>query len=60
MLLKGLIPILPVQLRSTGSQLVLRASLLKGPRSHISSNVHSTSVRLVLYVTEGTSLPYFQ
>jgi hypothetical protein len=31
--------ILPVQLRFTGSRLALRASLLKGPRSLISSNI---------------------
>jgi hypothetical protein len=30
--------ILPVQLHFTGLRLVLRASLLKGPRSHTSSN----------------------
>jgi hypothetical protein len=30
--------ILPIQLRFTGLRLVLRASLLKWPRSHISSN----------------------
>jgi hypothetical protein len=30
--------ILPVQLCSTSLRLVLRASLLKGPRSHTSSN----------------------
>jgi hypothetical protein len=32
-------------------------SLLKGFRSHASSNGQITSSRLVLYVTEGTSLP---
>jgi hypothetical protein len=35
----GLTLILPVQLHFTGLQLVLRAKLLKGPRSLISSNI---------------------
>jgi hypothetical protein len=43
-----------------GSQLVLRASLLKGPYSYTSSNAKITSFRLIFYVTEGTSLPYFK
>jgi hypothetical protein len=34
--------------------------LLKGFCSHTSSNVQTTSLRLVLYVIEGASLPYFQ
>jgi ribonuclease HI len=33
---------------------------LKDPRSHTSSKAQITSCRLVLYVTEGASLPYFQ
>jgi hypothetical protein len=43
-----------------GSQLVLRASLLKGPRSHTTSNAQITSFRLLFYVTAGALLPYFQ
>jgi hypothetical protein len=34
--------------------------LLKGLCSHTSSNAQITSFRLVFYVTEGASLPYFQ
>jgi hypothetical protein len=34
--------------------------LLKGPRSHTSNNAQTTSFLVVLYVTEGVSLPYFQ
>jgi hypothetical protein len=35
-------------------------SLLHGPRFHSSSNAQITGLRLVLYVTEGASLLYFQ
>jgi hypothetical protein len=34
--------------------------LLKGFLSNTSSNVQTTSLRLVLYITEWASLPYFQ
>jgi hypothetical protein len=44
----------------TGSRLVLRASLLKGHRSHNSSNAQITSFQLVFYVTEVASHPHFQ
>jgi hypothetical protein len=33
---------------------------MKRPRSYISSNAQITSFRLLLYVTEGAMLPYFQ
>jgi hypothetical protein len=35
------------------SELILYASLLKGPRSHTSNNNQITSFRLVFHVTEG-------
>jgi hypothetical protein len=35
-------------------------SLLNGHRSQTSSNARTTSFRLVLYFTNGASLPYFQ
>jgi hypothetical protein len=38
----------------------IRASLLKGPRSHSSTNAQITSFRLVFYVIEGALLLYFQ
>jgi hypothetical protein len=57
---RGLALIPPVLLRFTGSWLVLRTSLMKGTCSHTSSNAQITSSRLVLYVTEGASIPYFR
>jgi hypothetical protein len=37
----------------------IHASLLKGPCSHTVSNAQITSLRLVFYVIEWASLPYF-
>jgi hypothetical protein len=33
---------------------------MKGPRSHSYGNAQIISFRLVFYITEGASLPYFQ
>jgi hypothetical protein len=57
---RGLAPITSSTTPFTGLRLLLRASLLKGPRSHSSNNALIISFQLVLYVTERASLPYFQ
>jgi hypothetical protein len=57
MLEKGLAPILLVMLHLIVPDKY--SMLLKGPRSHTSSNALITSSRLVLYVTNEALLPHF-
>jgi hypothetical protein len=59
MLLKGLRCHTSSTTPFAGTQIVLHANLVKGPHSYTSSNAQITSSRLVLYVSEGASLPYF-